>query len=127
MLTLIRLYVTYIKTHPETDEKYVGMASGLVKDDSLESAQKVLDRREQAPHHRNKDGFLPAVLDKHSKNRNAIRGREQMLKAHFDTLGISADQNNPISPRNKRRTECLKTALVVFGDVAMGIMIYTQF
>ena len=127
MLTLIRLYITHIKIHPLTGEHYVGMASGLAKDDSRISAEKVLKRREQAPHHRNKDGFGEADIDKISKNRKAIKGREQMLKDHFDSQGIGAKQNNPISPRNKKRAEYLKTALAVFGDVAMGMMIYAHF
>ncbi|TAD97673.1 MAG: hypothetical protein EAZ97_12070 [Bacteroidetes bacterium] len=84
MITGIRLYITYVKLKRKTGEKYVGMASALVADDSEESADKVLMRRENAPHHKNKDGFEAGKVDKISTDRNAIRGREQMLYEHFE-------------------------------------------
>lgn len=39
--------------------------------------------KRDANHHMNKEGFGEAVLDKSSKNKNAIRGREQdLIKQH---------------------------------------------
>lgn len=52
------------------------------KEKASESDASILRRRDLA-HHKNLEGFGPAVLDKSSKNRFAIRGSEQHLVDHF--------------------------------------------
>ena len=125
MITLFRLYITYTKRHPFTGKIYVGKASALVDAITEKNIEKIRKRRENAPHHRNKDGFSPAIVDKVSTNKSAIRGREQLMYEHFKQ-GIAAKQNNPVGSRNPKKAEYLKTALAVFGDVAVGLLIYFQ-
>ena len=123
MITLIfRLYVTYLKKNPETGEIYVGVASALVENTGEKSIQKVLSRRENAPHHKNKEGFSRAEADRVSTDRAAIRGREQMLFEHFQKQGTAAEQRNPVGPRNPKRSEYLKTAAAVFGDLLILVL-----
>jgi len=115
LVLLIRLYVTYIKTNLETGEVYVGMASALVEDDSEESAEKVLARREKAPHHKNKEGFGEADLESISTNRDAIRGREQLLYEKFKKDGIITAQNQPVSNRNPKKAFIFKRLSKLLG------------
>jgi len=121
MLILIRIYLTYIKTNYQTGEKYIGITSMLVEDDSLESAEKALNRREKAPHHKNKEGFLRGIIDKISTNRNAIRGREQLLYEKFKKEGIITAQNQPVSNRNPKKSLYIQAAIETFGEILMCI------
>jgi hypothetical protein len=122
MFTAIRLFITYVKRHPETGELYVGMSSGEVDGISQEEAERVLKRREAAPHHKNKDGFLPGDVDRYSTDYEAIRGREQMLKESFAKNGSGTNQNNPISPRNKKKAIYMNKAFTTFGDILLSIL-----
>jgi len=124
LVLLIRLYVTYIKTHPETGEVYVGMASALVEDDSQESAEKVLARREKAPHHKNKEGFSAADLESISTNRDAIWGREQLLYEKFKKDGIITAQNQPVSNRNPKKSLYIQAAIETFGEILMFVYFF---
>ncbi|WP_458355275.1 hypothetical protein [Peribacillus frigoritolerans] len=62
----------------------------------------------------NKEGYGPALLDKSSKNRNAIRGREQLLIEKYGDAqskgGTSGNKINGISDQNKKRKKYIKTA-----------------
>jgi hypothetical protein len=123
MFTAIRLFVTYIKKHPFTKEKYAGMASGEVEEVDEDSAREVLKRREAAPHHKNKDGFLEAELDIFTTDYDAARGREQMLKEAFEQKGTGTKQNNPVGPRNKKKPLYMNKAFTTFGDILISILI----
>ena len=67
----------------------------------------------------NKKGFGPAILDKSSSNKNAIRGREQQLiDKHGGAKsmgGTSGNAVNGISKKNKNRQKYLDTARKEFG------------
>ena len=67
-----KIHVTYTKTNKTTGEVYSGRASGKG------SPQDVVKKRD-ANHHKNSEGYGPAVLDKSSTNSDAIRGQEQYL------------------------------------------------
>ncbi len=67
-----RTYQTYTKTNLSTGEVYTGRTSGFG------TALQNVERRD-LNHHKNKEGFGPAVLDVSSTNKAAIRGREQQL------------------------------------------------
>jgi len=67
---LIKTYQTYKKTHPKTGKIYTGRTGG-----SKSPAENILKRDQK--HHRDKDGFGPAEIDKTSPSKDAIRGREQ--------------------------------------------------
>lgn len=70
--------------------------------------------RRDANHHVSDEGFGPAVLDKSSTNRAAIRGREQQLiDAHGGAKsmgGTSGNKINGISPKNPKRNNYLNQA-----------------
>jgi hypothetical protein len=67
------------------------------------------------------EGFGPAVLDKSSLSKDAIRGREQQLvDAHGGAKsmgGTSGNAINGISPRSPRRTRYLDAANNEFGPL----------
>ena len=65
-----KTYQTYTKKNEKTGETYTGRTSG--RGTPRENVAK-----RDAKHHKNKEGFGPAKLDKSSKNKDAIRGREQ--------------------------------------------------
>ena len=67
-----KTYATYIKKNLETKEIYSGRTSGY-------GAPEDIVRKRDNNHHKNKDGFEAAELDKSSHNPDAIRGREQYL------------------------------------------------
>jgi RHS repeat-associated protein len=67
-----KTHQTYTKTNKETKETYSGRTSG-----NKTPRENVAAR--DAKHHKDKDGFGPAKLDKSSTNKDAIRGREQQL------------------------------------------------
>lgn len=103
-----RSYQTYTKTHPTTGEVYTGRTSGYGT--PLEN----IARRDRN-HHRNDEGFGPAVLDKSSCNPDAIRGREQQMIEKHRNQGNAADQINGVGPTNKNRTRYLDAGRKAFG------------
>ena len=103
-----KTFQTYTKTHPKTGKVYVGRTSGTG------TPRENVARRDRS-HHRNKDGFGPAKLDKSSSKKNAIRGREQQMIDHHKRRGTGADQINGISPRNKKRDTYMDAAEQEFG------------
>lgn len=88
-------------------KKYVGRSSGP-KDAPV---QEILDKR-AAGHHRK---LGPLTLDKASINKEAIRGREQMLLDKFRNDGIDTVQINGVSPKNPNAPTYRIEAEEVFG------------
>ena len=107
-----KTYQTYTKTNSKTGEVYSGRTSG--KGSPIDNVKK-----RDAKHHMNKKGFGPAVLDKSSSNKNAIRGREQQLiDKHGGAKsmgGTSGNAVNGISKKNKNRQKYLRAARKEFG------------
>ncbi|KEZ48577.1 hypothetical protein AZ46_0216830 [Metabacillus indicus LMG 22858] len=100
-------YQTYTKKNKKTGEVYTGRTSGRGT-----PLQNVTNRDRN--HHMNKEGFGAAVLDKSSKNKNAIRGREQLLieknGGAKSKKGKSGNKINGISDNNKKRKTYIKAA-----------------
>ena len=75
--------------------------------------------RRDASHHMNDRGFGPAVLDKSSSNRSAVRGREQMLIESNGGArsmgGTSGNAINGISPFNIYGGSYRQQAMREFG------------
>lgn len=107
-----RTYQTYTKTNPRTGEVYSGRASGRGT-----PAQNVA--RRDSSHHKTKEGFGPARLDRSSSNPQAIRGREQQLIERNGGArsqgGTSGNQINGISDRNPNGAACRAAANKEFG------------
>ncbi|WP_143177394.1 polymorphic toxin-type HINT domain-containing protein [Cystobacter ferrugineus] len=103
-----KTYQTYTKTNPVTGEVYVGRTSG--RGDPL---QNVAARERN--HHMTEKGFGPAVLDKSSPKKAAIRGREQMMIDKHAKSGNSGNAINGISPNNPKRAGYLRAAKKEFG------------
>lgn len=120
-IMLKKIYLTYIKKNNEVGEVYSGMASGNW-DGSSEGLGKVLERRDSS-HHKNEDNFGPAILDEFSDDKDAIRGREQMLIEHYGYAksegGSSGNQINGISPRNKKKNLYISAAIKLFGTISI--------
>ena len=122
----LRLFITYIKENTESGELYIGRSSGKVNGIDEEAADKIRKKRNNS-HHRNKDNFGEAVIDRISTNYNAIRGREDMMIRRTKELGISGNKYNGISNRNKKRRMYLNTAINLFGDITLGVAFYQWF
>jgi RHS repeat-associated protein len=103
-----KTYQTYTKTNPETGEVYSGRTSGTGTPKENLAAR-------DGGHHRNKDGFGAAKLDKSSTNSDAIKGREQMLHEEFAKQGRSGNLRNPVGPRNPNRSKYIEAAKTLFG------------
>ncbi|WP_168454852.1 RHS repeat-associated core domain-containing protein [Sphingopyxis microcysteis] len=107
-----RTYQTYTKTNPKTNEVYTGRTSGRGT-----PAQNVA--RRDSRHHKTKDGFGPARLDRSSRNPQAIRGREQQKIERNGGArsqgGRSGNQINGISDRNPQGAACRAAANKEFG------------
>ncbi len=121
--SLIRFYATYTKRHSITNKVYVGRTSGWTKVVDWFAARKIVKKREQN-HHKNKDGYLEAEVDKYSTDKNAIRGREQQLIDAYKAENRCGNDYNGISSRNKKRLIYLLTALAAFGDITLFYFIY---
>jgi hypothetical protein len=121
MLTIFRLYIVYTKLNPLSGKVYVGKASALTNEISESKVERVKMRRENAPHHKNKEGFEQALVVKITTDGDAARGYEQLLYEKHKNEGKIAEQNAPISERNPKKAAYLKAALALFGDVLMLI------
>ena len=68
----------------------------------------------------NEKGFGPAVLDKSSTNKSAIRGREQSLMDKYGGAksqgGTSGNAINGISNTNKNRDHYMNENIKEFGE-----------
>lgn len=98
-----KTYQTYRKINKKTGEIYIGRTSGVKE-------PRINVRERDRSHHRNKDGFDRAVLDRSSANKSAIRGREQQQIDHHRKEGNAADQINGINPKNPKRDHYLRAA-----------------
>ncbi|SHM65536.1 hypothetical protein [Gracilibacillus kekensis] len=102
-----KTYQTYTKTNPKTGEVYTGRTSGTGT--PLENIAK-----RDANHHMNKEGFGPAIRDKSSTNKDAIRGREQQLidlnGGAKSTRGTSGNKINGISDSNPNKQKYIDAA-----------------
>jgi len=117
---LLRLFLTYTKRNPITGEIYSGRTSGWGK------VIAILRRRDKY-HHKNKEGYGDADLDKASTDADAIRGREQQLIDEHggakSSGGTSGNDINAISLRNKKHNKYLAAALKLFGAVSIVVLI----
>ncbi len=99
-----KTYQTYTKTNPGPPPVvYSGRTSGTG------TPEENVAKRD-CNHHRQGEGFGPAVLDKSSSKKDAIRGREQQLIDKNRKNGTAADQINGISPKNKKKQKYMDAA-----------------
>ena len=116
-----RIFLTYTKKNRDTGEVYSGRASGT------DSARNILSKRDSS-HHKNKDNFEDARIDKVATDGDAIRGREQLLIENYggskSSGGTSGNQNNGISPRNKQKKIYIQAAIKLFGTIILVIFVY---
>jgi hypothetical protein len=110
-----KTYQTYTKKNSKTGEIYTGRTSGTKNPrDNVKS-------RDANHHKKPEDGWEPAVLDKTSSNKNAIRGREQQLIDKHggakSTKGSSGNDINGISSKNKNAKKYIKAANKEFGKI----------
>ncbi len=100
IVNLVKTYQTYTKTHLGAGKVYSGRTSGT-KDPDTNVANR--DKK----HHKTKEGYGPAVLDKTSPKYEEIRGREQELidanGGAQSTGGTSGNTVNGISSTNSNR------------------------
>ncbi len=103
-----RTYQTYVKTSRDGKKDYAGRTSGTGT--PLENVA-----RRDRNHQRNPEGYGPARLDRSSKNKDAIRGREQQLIDRARESGRSSGQMNGVSPRNPNKDRYINAAKKEFG------------
>ena len=105
-----KTYQTYTKDGPN------GVYSGRTRGTGTPE-QNVANR--DRSHHKNKEGYGPAVLDKSSSSEDAIRGREEKLiegnGGARSAGGTSGNAIRGISPTNPKRERYLKAAEKEFG------------
>ena len=102
-----KTYITYLAPDREQPGKiYVGRSSGYG------TPQQILNRR-KAGHHRNLGDL---ELDQVTESYAAIRGREHLVREKLKELGLATDELNPISPRNRRKTHYIQSAIEEFGE-----------
>jgi len=115
-----RIFLTYTKKNPKTSQIYSGRTSGWG------NVFSILKKRDKH-HHKNNEGYSPAVIDKSSTNSDAIRGREQMMIDEHggakSSGGTSGNIINAIGLRNKKRNKYLAAALKLFGAVSIVVLI----
>ena len=111
-----KTYVTYTKKNTKTGEVYSGRSSGVGDPNDIVA-------KRDAGHHVN-GNYGPAKLDKSSKNKRAIRGREQQLiKKHGGAKsegGTSGNAINGVSPKNKDKDKYEQAANDEFGPKKKG-------
>lgn len=103
-----KTYHTYIKKHND-GSVYVGRTSGY------ETPNKNLVRRD-IRHHMNKKGFQQAQLDKSSRSKDIIRGREQQLIEKYRAEGRSANKINGISDKNPKKKKYIRASNRKYGS-----------
>ena len=107
-----KTYQTYKKPHP-TKPPYIGRTSGTG------TPLQNVNARDSKDHHMNAEGFGPAVLDKSSTDKNAIRGREQhQIDANGGARsrgGTSSNAIDGIAQSNANRQGYLDAAEKEFG------------
>jgi len=102
-----KTYQTYTKTNPKTGKVYSGKTSGK------NSPSKNVEKRDKY-HHKNKEGYGKAKLDKSSSNPDAISGREQQNIEKYGGAksqgGTSGNAINGISNKNKKKDTYIKAS-----------------
>lgn len=114
----MKLFLTYFKRNNLTGEVYAGRASGKYTGDERRDAAQIMKKRDSS-HLMNNKGYNAGEIEETSANGDAIRGREQMLIEKLRKDGISGNERNGISPRNKKRNKYLQAALKLFGTISV--------
>jgi hypothetical protein len=103
-----KTYQTYTKKNEKTGETYSGRTSGT-------GTPKENVAKRDATHHKNKEGYGPAKIDKTTKSKDAARGREQQLidkngkaKSEGGTSGNSVRGVSEKNPNAKKYEEAAK-------------------
>jgi hypothetical protein len=117
---MLLLFITYVKYNPKLGKYYVGMSSGWVWEINEATIGKILTRRDSG-HHKNKEGYEKANLDRFSTKKEAVRGREQMVQDALKQNEVCGNTNNSISERNKKRALYMAAALELFGEVKLTL------
>lgn len=122
-----QFYATYTKTAVRPDGSavtYSGRTSGWTTNPSGPTDPEVLEavRRRDIGHHMTPLGFGPAVPDKASLSRAAIRGREQQLVDHFGGAwrtdnGTSGNEIRGVSKYNLAGPAYHLAANALFGEL----------
>jgi RHS repeat-associated protein len=113
---------TYEKTNPRTGKVYSGRTSIVVPRAVPDSAAALAAvARRDTGHDATQKGYGPAVLDKFSRDRDAIRGREQQLIDFHGGAqsvgGTSGNAINGISDYNPFRSSYIDAATRAFGPL----------
>jgi len=107
-----KTHQTYTKINLQSNKVYTGRTSGL-------GTPKQNVSRRDTGHHVNQQGYGPAVLDKSSSSKNAIRGREQQMIEHYggakSTKGTSGNKINGIAHKNPKKDSMLEEAKKEFN------------
>ena len=111
-----KTHQTYTKTNESTGEVYSGKTSGKGTPEA-----NVRNRDSKQDHQaKNTSGYGPAVRDKTSTNKDAIRGREQQLIESNGGAksqgGTSGNIYNSVSPTNKNAPKYQAEAKKEFGQ-----------
>ena len=109
-----KTYQTYTKKNEKTGETYSGRTSGT-------GTPKENVAKRDANHHKNKEDYGPAKLDKSSKDKDAIRGREQQLidkngKAKSEG-GTSGNSVRGVSKQNSNAKKYEEATKKEFGEL----------
>jgi len=71
---MLKLFLTYLKRNERNGKVYVGRTSGDAEKNTPEDARKILRKRDTS-HHKTREGYGIARIDKVSDDADAIRGR----------------------------------------------------
>ncbi|MGB5102218.1 MAG: RHS repeat-associated core domain-containing protein, partial [Steroidobacteraceae bacterium] len=108
-----RLYVTYTRQHRTTGQIYVGRTSGVGDPETLAA------NRARGQPHLTSEGFAPPRIDRYSRNRDAIRGREQMVIDYYGGArsvgGPTRNEINGVWDFNPNRPRYMEAARREFG------------
>ncbi len=115
------IYVTYTKFNPLTGQTYAGKTQGCGNPADIV-------RQRDKYHHRNPEGFLPAIVDRFTYDYLVVRGREQqMIDYHGGAWSDSrkdgkttksANKIRAVSKQNKRGKKYHNAANLTYGEIA---------
>jgi RHS repeat-associated protein len=114
------VYATYTKQSDIDGKIYSGRTGIRVPINTpVAAAAQVAVMIRDLNHHKTRDGYGPASLDKGSNSYNAIRGREQQLIDHYGGAqsvgGTSGNRINGISDYNPMRGTYMNSSTAEFG------------
>ena len=112
---LFRTYMTYVLTHPETKQVYVGRTSGF-------GAPAKILRKRMYGHVYIKKGFANPLIDRAMQGHKgywAVRGREQQLIDFYGGVGHQkvANMKRGVSRTNKYRRKYNRYSNKYFGSL----------